>query len=55
MNYISAEKQMQMLEENRLNELIDYAKEHNLSRSVVQKLLDKFRQQQANQVKLSIH
>lgn len=55
MKYIKAEKQMQMLDGNRFDELIAYAEQHNLSRKVVIKLLTKIKQQQTNQVATSIH
>lgn len=54
MKYVKAEKQKQMLDGNRFDELIAYAEQHNLSREVVLQLLKRLKQQ-TNQVTTSIH
>ena len=53
--YLTVSKQLEMLKNNQLDELIEYTKEHNLNYNVVRILLNRLKEAVAVKDSSSIH
>ena len=53
--YLTVSKQLEMLKNNQLDELIEYTKEHNLNYNVVRVLLNRLKEAVTVQDTTSIH